>query len=58
MAVGAVMMCMLFIVVDLGQPQRMLNVMLHPTPNSVMFWDDDRVVRLSHPEHRYRLGHP
>ena len=39
MAVGAVIMCMLFIVVDLGQPQRALNVMLHPTPNSVMFWD-------------------
>lgn len=39
MAVAAVIMCMLFIVVDLGQPQRMLNVLLHPTPNSVMFWD-------------------
>lgn len=39
MAVSAVIMCMLFIVVDLGQPQRMLNVLLHPTPNSVMFWD-------------------
>ena len=39
MAVGAVIMCMLFIVVDLGQPQRALNVLLHPTPNSVMFWD-------------------
>ncbi len=39
MAVGAVIMCMLFIVVDLGQPQRMLNVMLNPTPTSVMFWD-------------------
>ncbi len=39
MAVGAVIMCMLFIVVDLGQPQRVLNVLLHPTPNSVMFWD-------------------
>ena len=36
---GAVIMCMLFIVVDLGQPQRVLNVLLHPTPNSVMFWD-------------------
>jgi molybdopterin-containing oxidoreductase family membrane subunit len=23
----------------MGQPQRMLNVMLHPTPNSVMFYD-------------------
>ena len=39
MAVGAVLMCMLFVVVDLGQPQRMLNVMLHPTPNSILFWD-------------------
>ena len=39
MAVAAVVMCALFIVVDLGQPQRMMNVMLHPTPNSVMFYD-------------------
>ncbi len=39
MAISAVVMCMLFIVVDLGQPQRMLNVILHPTPNSVMFYD-------------------
>jgi len=39
MAVAAVVMCALFIVVDLGQPQRMLNVMIHPTPNSVMFYD-------------------
>lgn len=39
MAIAAVIMCMLFIVVDMGQPQRMLNVILHPTPNSVMFFD-------------------
>ncbi len=39
MAVSAVVMCALFIVVDLGQPQRMANVMLYPTPNSVMFYD-------------------
>ncbi|ABM28796.1 sulfate reduction electron transfer complex DsrMKJOP subunit DsrP [Nitratidesulfovibrio vulgaris] len=39
MAISAVLMCMLFIVVDMGQPQRMLNVILHPTPNSVMFYD-------------------
>jgi molybdopterin-containing oxidoreductase family membrane subunit len=39
LAVSAVAMCMLFIFVDLGQPLRVLNVMLHPTPNSVMFWD-------------------
>ena len=39
MAISAVVMCALFIVVDLGQPQRMMNVLLHPTPNSVMFYD-------------------
>lgn len=39
MAISAVIMCMLFIVVDMGQPQRVLNVILHPTPNSVMFYD-------------------
>lgn len=39
MAVAAVVICALFIVVDLGQPQRMLNVMLNPTPNSMMFYD-------------------
>lgn len=38
-AIAAVIMCMLFIVVDMGQPQRMLNVVLHPTFNSVMFYD-------------------
>ena len=38
-AVGAVTMCLLFIVVDLGQPQRLFNVLLHPTPNSILFWD-------------------
>ena len=39
MAIGAVIMCMLFIMADLGQPHRALNVMLHPTPNSIMFYD-------------------
>lgn len=39
LAISAVMMCILFIFVDLGQPTRVMNVMLHPTPNSVMFWD-------------------
>jgi molybdopterin-containing oxidoreductase family membrane subunit len=39
MAVGAVSMCLLFILVDLGNPVRALNVLLHPTPNSVLFWD-------------------
>ncbi len=39
LAVSAVTMCMLFILVDMGQPMRVLNVVLHPTLNSVMFWD-------------------
>ncbi|HCZ12833.1 MAG TPA: menaquinol oxidoreductase [Nitrospiraceae bacterium] len=39
LAVSAVTMCILFIFVDMGQPMRIMNVMLHPTPNSVMFWD-------------------
>ncbi|MBW1840344.1 MAG: polysulfide reductase NrfD [Deltaproteobacteria bacterium] len=39
LAVASVTMCVLFIFVDLGQPTRVLNVMLYPTPNSVLFWD-------------------
>jgi Ni/Fe-hydrogenase subunit HybB-like protein len=39
LAISAVIMCLLFIVVDLGQPQRLMNVLLYPTPNSVLFWD-------------------
>ena len=39
MAIAAVIVCLGFIVVDLGQPQRLMNVILHPTPNSILFWD-------------------
>ncbi len=39
LAIGAVIMCVLFIVVDIGQPHKAMNVVLHPTPQSVMFWD-------------------
>lgn len=39
LAVACVTMCLLFIIVDLGKPMRMLNVLLYPTPNSVLFWD-------------------
>jgi molybdopterin-containing oxidoreductase family membrane subunit len=38
-AISAVIMCMTFIFVDMGQPFRILNVFLHPTPHSLMFWD-------------------
>jgi len=39
LAIPAVIMCMAFVFVDMGQPMRILNVFLHPTPSSVMFWD-------------------
>ncbi len=39
LAISSVIMCMLFIFIDMGQPVRVLNVILHPTLNSVMFWD-------------------
>ena len=39
LAISAVTMCMLFIFVDMGQPSRVLNVLLYPTPRSMMFWD-------------------
>jgi Ni/Fe-hydrogenase subunit HybB-like protein len=39
LAISAVSMCVLFIFVDMGQPTRVLNVLLHPTPRSMMFWD-------------------
>ncbi|MFZ1984172.1 MAG: NrfD/PsrC family molybdoenzyme membrane anchor subunit [Desulfatitalea sp.] len=39
LAIAALVMCMLFILVDLGQPMRGLNVFLYPTFNSVLFYD-------------------
>jgi molybdopterin-containing oxidoreductase family membrane subunit len=39
LAISAVIMCMLFIFVDMGQPTRVSNVLLFPTLNSMMFWD-------------------
>ena len=39
LAVSSVTMCLLFIIVDLGQPIRALNVLLYPTPGSILFWD-------------------
>lgn len=39
LAISSVIMCMLFIFVDMGQPFRIVNIFLHPTPHSMMFWD-------------------
>lgn len=38
-AIGSVIMCVLFIFVDMGQPLRLTNVMLYPSPRSMIFWD-------------------
>lgn len=39
LAVAACIVAMLFIFVHVGKPTRVLNVMLYPSPNSVLFWD-------------------
>jgi molybdopterin-containing oxidoreductase family membrane subunit len=39
LAVVSIVMSLLFIFVDMGRPDRMLNVLLHPSPSSLMFWD-------------------
>ncbi len=39
LAVAAVMMAVLFVIIDLGQPTRMFNIILYPSPNSLLFWD-------------------
>ncbi len=39
LAIPAVLVCLLFVFVDMGQPRRVMNVLLYPSPHSVMFWD-------------------
>jgi molybdopterin-containing oxidoreductase family membrane subunit len=39
LAIAAVSMCLMFVTVDMGRPDRIFNVFKYPTPNSVMFWD-------------------
>lgn len=39
LAIAAIIMCLAFIVVDLGQPLKMLNVLLFPQPRSMLFYD-------------------
>ncbi len=39
LAIAAILMCLLFVFVDLGNPVRIMNVILYPTPNSILFWD-------------------
>ncbi|MDJ0873894.1 MAG: polysulfide reductase NrfD [Desulfobacterales bacterium] len=39
LAIAALIVCLLSVVVDLGQPGRILNVWIHLSPHSVLFWD-------------------
>jgi Ni/Fe-hydrogenase subunit HybB-like protein len=39
LAVSAVIMSVTFVVVDLGRPDRAFNMILHPSPKSILFWD-------------------
>ena len=39
LAIAAIVMCLMFIMADLGQPMRALNVVLHPSPRSMLFYD-------------------
>jgi molybdopterin-containing oxidoreductase family membrane subunit len=39
LAIASVIMCVVFITVDLGQPSRMVNMIRHPSPRSILFWD-------------------
>ncbi len=39
LAISAVTVAGLFILANLGQPARVLNVLLYPSPSSLIFWD-------------------
>jgi Ni/Fe-hydrogenase subunit HybB-like protein len=39
LAVASIVMCGLFVMVDLGNLPRMLNIILYPNPSSILFWD-------------------
>ena len=39
LAIASVVMCITFILVDLGQPMRIFNVLIYFSPRSVLFWD-------------------
>ncbi len=39
LAISAIIMCLAFIVVDIGRPLAMLNMILYPQPKSMLFYD-------------------
>ncbi|RJR50464.1 MAG: menaquinol oxidoreductase [Desulfobacteraceae bacterium] len=39
LAVASIVMCLLFVMVDLGNIPRLLNVIIYPNPTSILFYD-------------------
>ena len=39
LAVSAAAICLLFVIADMGHPVRVFYVLLHPHPQSIVFWD-------------------
>jgi Ni/Fe-hydrogenase subunit HybB-like protein len=39
LAVAAIVVSVLFVIVDLGRPDRAFNILLYPSPTSMLFWD-------------------
>ena len=39
LAIPAIIMALLFVVVDIGSPMKLFNVYLYATPHSMLFWD-------------------
>jgi Ni/Fe-hydrogenase subunit HybB-like protein len=39
LAISAIVMCGLFVFVDLGNPVRVMNIIMYPSPRSILFWD-------------------
>ena len=39
LAVAAIIICLLFVLVDLGNLPRLMNVIIHPNPTSILFYD-------------------
>ena len=58
LAVAAVTMCLLFIVADLGRPDRLFNIIKYPTSQFRALLGYGGAQRLSALEHRHRLECP
>lgn len=39
LAISAVLISVTFVIVDLGRPDRAFNMIIHPSPKSILFWD-------------------